>query len=164
MAGVDVDVKDLMLLLSYQSSFQSAMSSIDGQFNFASILLNGLVDDYTRQITNSIHTIVGKRKQGLYGAKTKLAAATMQSPPDPKTIALAAKKYEHCKEAYELALKTEKKCEELVKQLRIKTEQAKEQVRKYQSDVKDKSSGAISYLGDYRTALNKYKEQNGFQN
>ena len=161
MAGVDVDVKDLMLLLSYQSSFQSAMSSIDGQFNFASMLLNGLVDDYTRQITNSVHTIVSKRKQGLYGAKVKLAAATMQSPPNPKTIALAAKKFEHCKEAYELALKTEKKCEELVKQLRIKTEQAKEQVRKYQSDVKDKSGDATRYLGAYKTALNKYKEQNG---
>ena len=64
MAGVDVDVKDLMLLNSYQGSFQSAMSSIDGQFNFASMLLNGLVDDYTRQITNSVHTIVSKRKQG----------------------------------------------------------------------------------------------------
>ena len=163
MAGVDVDVKDLMLLLSYEGSFRSAMggTGIDGQFNFASMLLNGLVDDYTRQITNSVHTIVSKRKQGLSHAKSKLAAATMQSPPNPSTIALAAKKYEHCKEAYELALKTEEKCEELVKQLRIKTENAKEQVRKYQSDVKDKSSRAISYLGDYRTALNKYKEQNG---
>lgn len=164
MAGGDVDVKDLMLMSSYQASFQSVMSSIDHQFNFASMLLNGLVDEYTRQITNSVHTIVSKRKQGLSHAKTKLAAATMQSPPNPNTIALAAKKYEHCKEAYEFALKTEEKCEELVKQLRIKTEQAKEQVRKYQTDVKDKSCRAIGYLGDYRTALNKYKEQNGSRN
>lgn len=161
MAGVDVDVKDLMLLLSYQGSFQSAMSGINSQFNFASMFLNGLVDDYTRQISNSVHSIVGRRKHGLYNSKVKLAAATMQTPPNPKAIALAAKKYEHCKEVYELALKTEKMCEELVKQLRIKTEQANEQVRKYQSDVKDKSSRAISYLGDYRAALDKYKEQNG---
>ena len=161
MAGGDVDVKDLMLMSSYQASFQSVMSSIDHQFNFASMLLNGLVDEYTRQITNSVHTIVSKRKHGLYGAKVKLAAATMQSPPNPKAIAIAAKKYEHCKEAYEFALKTEEKCEELVKQLSIKAEQAREYVRKCQSDVNDKSSSAVRYLSAYRSALNKYIEQNG---
>ena len=36
MAGVDVDVKDLMLLLSYEGSFRSAMGGIgidgDGEF------------------------------------------------------------------------------------------------------------------------------------
>ena len=160
MAGVDVDVKDLMLLISYEGSFQSAMSSINSQFNFASMLLDNLVDT-SRGITSRVRGIVNIRKQGLAHTQSRLVAATKQAPPNPNTIAIAAKHYEHCKEAYELALKTEEQCEGLVKQLRIKTEQAKEQVRKYQMDVKDKSSSAIRYLGAYATALNKYKEQNG---
>ncbi len=57
MAGADIDVKDILLLGSYKGAFSSVMSSIDGQFNSASMFLDGLVDQYIRQITNSIHTL-----------------------------------------------------------------------------------------------------------
>ena len=160
MAGVDVDVKDLMLLISYEGSFQSAMSSINSQFNFASMLLDNLVDT-SRGITSRVRGIVNIRKQGLAHTQSRLVAATKQAPPNPNTIAIAAKHYEHCKEAYELAIKTEEQCEELVRQLIVRVELANEQIRKCQFDVRDKSSSAISYLGAYRTALNQYKDQNG---
>lgn len=161
MAGGDIDVKDILLLGSYKGAFSSAMSSIDGQFNFASMFLDGLVDQYIRQITNSIHTIVRNRQQGIHKAEVDLAKAVAQTPPSPSEIANAAKRFEHCKEAFEMAKKTEKQSEELVKQLRIKVVQARDQVRHYQVEVRNKNSEAIHYLGAYIDVLNKYKEQNG---
>lgn len=161
MAGADIDVKDILLLGSYKGAFSSVMSSIDGQFNSASMFLDGLVDQYIRQITNSIHTIVSNRQQGIHKAEVDLVKAAAQTPPSPSEIANAVKRMEHCKEAFEMAKKTEKQSEELVKQLRIKVIQARDQVRHYQVDMRNKNSEAVHYLGAYIDALNKYKEQNG---
>ena len=90
-----------------------------------------------------------------------MAAAFAEQPVNPNHIAVAIKRLEGCKEAYETSKKYDEQCDEMVKKIRILIEQAKQQTIKYRTDISQTAERGDTFLNNYISKLQSYSGHNG---
>ena len=156
----DVNVKSVRLLQAYQNSFRNFSSAAQQKiFSYYSTLEN--CAGRARNAKNGIHHIFQIRKHELYRAQVALAKATSSSPPNPKAIMVATKKYEGCKKAFDFVKQCEENCEKMLKKLHVGISQAQQPCLQYKHDLSQTSANGETFLRNYTMKLQSYSSQNG---
>ena len=158
--AADINVKRILLLESYQKSFNGFSSaSLNNTNSYLSLLSN--CSDRARQIKSRIQSIAERRKSYLNNARIKLAAVMIEKPLVPSHIIAAKKRLDGCDEAYKTAKQYYENCERMYKKLLIEVEQAKQQCLKFRSELSETGERGDGYLKEYICKLKDYSQKNG---
>ncbi len=158
--GEDINVRSIKLLESYHNTFTGFSSAAQQKINsYLAVLENSA--NQANQLKSRIHSFAERRKAYLNKATAKMAAAFAEQPVNPNHIAVAIKRLEGCKDAYETSKKYDEKCDEMVKKIRILIEQAKQQSIKYRTDISQTAERGDSFLNNYISKLQSYSGHNG---
>lgn len=155
--GEDINVRSIKLLESYHKTFTGFSSTAQHKINsYLAVLENSA--NHANQLKHNIHSFAERRKAYLYSAENQLEAELRQQPVIPTRIAVAMKKLEGCKEAYETAKKYDEQCDEMIKKIRILVQQSRDQCIKYRTDISQTAEGGNTFLNNYISKLQSYTE------
>ena len=158
--GEDINVRSIKLLESYHKVFTGFSSTALHKINsYLAVLENSA--NQANQLKSRIHSFAERRKAYLNKATAKMAAVFAEQPVNPNHIAVAIKRLEGCKEAYETSKKYDEQCDEMVKKIRILIEQAKQQTIKYRTDISQTAERGDTFLNNYISKLQSYSGHNG---
>ena len=158
--GEDINVRSIKLLESYLKAFTGFSSTAQHKINsYLAVLENSA--NRANQLKYRIHSFAERRKDYLNNATAKMAAAFAEKPVNPNHIAVAIKRLEDCKEAYETSKKYDEQCDEMIKKIRILIEQSKQQSIKYRTEISQTAEGGDNFLNNYISKLQSYSGHNG---
>jgi len=158
--GEDVNVRSIQLLESYHKAFTGFSSAAQQKMNSYLATLENTANR-ARQLKNNIHSFTEKRKAYLVKAKAKLAAAAAEQPVNPNHTAVAMKRLEGCKEAYETAKQYDEQCDKMIKKIYTLIDQARQRTIKCRTEINQITGKGDGFLKNYITILQSYSGHNG---